>query len=1485
MALPFVEQRPPVPQQFQNLKSLIESEFRSAILQFYMNGKEIELENPNPDWTLLDFIRSRHNSKGTKLGCGEGGCGACTVVLQSVDSKNKNRLKHLAVNACLFPLVGVVGKHLITIEGLGDCHTQHPLQERIARLHGSQCGFCTPGIVMSLYAMIRNAWDSELKAFRLSASTIELEGHLDGNLCRCTGYKPILAAAKTFIVEDLKGKIVHDDTEALSPAAGVDDESILSEQMSQATRRSPGSCGRPGGCCKDRPEDLSNTELLCNDTSEGSRSNLSSEVDSAQDSGASSTSLRPSDETSTTAEAPYGVPIKNRDREPPPGEEGEGVKAPTDVDARPVTAAPATRPNSALKTYVPTSELVFPFALRKFQPQPICYGNSEKIWLRPTSLAQLLTIKSMEPTAKLVGGSSEVQVEIRFKHSHFAVMVYVAEIPDLLQVEPVDDDQIETMKELKFGGNVTLTDLEVICKRLYQKLGQRGLVLEACRKQLRYFAGRQIRNAASIAGNLVTASPISDMNPVLMAAGATVIAISKQRGETVLPMEKFFLSYRKTSLPVDGIIGRIKIPIPPVGVYEVMKAYKQAKRKDDDIAIVTAAFRVRLGADGKVEEVALAYGGMAPTSLLAAQTQRELHGLTWFDAQTLKRGLQSLRRELNLEYGVPGGMATYRITLALSFFFRFWHEVVAELKLGNVDGELINEIHRGISSGTRDDFNPHEQRVVGKQIPHLSSVKQSTGEAEYVDDMPRQDRELQTAFVFSQRAHAKLLEIDWSPAIGPGLALGYVDKHDLSKEQNMWGSVRRDESIFADGVVESHGQVIGMVYAETALQARKAARLVKIVYEDLPVILTIDEAIAAKSFYAHGRQLRKGAAIRSDMGEAFGKCDSVFEGTIRMGGQEHFYLETNAALAVPHSEDGTMDIWSSTQNTMETQEFVSHVTGVPSNRINARVKRLGGGFGGKESRSVPIACALAVAAKKEKRPMRCMLDRDEDMITSGQRHPIQARWKVGAMRDGTLIALDMDIYNNAGYSYDMSGAVMDRCCTHVDSCYEIPNVHIRGHVCKTNTHSNTAFRGFGGPQAMFITESFMSAVAEGLDISVDELRLRNLYKNDDYTPFLQRIDEDWHVPQLLSEIRKECKYDERKSNIENFNQQNRWKKRGISLIPSKFGISFATAVHLNQASAVVKVFADGSVLLHHGGTEMGQGLYTKMCQVAAQELGVPLDAVYTSDTSSYYTANVSPTAASSGSDLNGMAIKDACDQLNARLKPYWEKFGSDADMKTIAHAAYMDRVNLSASGFWKMPKVGFTWGNYDIETVRPMYYYFTQGVACSEVEIDLLTGDHTVLRTDIKMDVGRSINPAIDYGQIEGAFVQGQGLFTMEESLWTQNGQLFTRGPGTYKIPGFSDIPQEFNVSFLQGVSWSNLRTIQSSKGIGEPPLFLGASILFAIRDALQSARKDNKITEQLILDSPATAEKIRLAVGDDILKMSTVSRKTGERPFFITVA
>ncbi|KAG4440065.1 hypothetical protein IFR05_004458 [Cadophora sp. M221] len=1462
------------------LSPIIQSVFKESSLDFYLNGTRIALKNANPQWTLLDFIRSQHGLKGTKLGCGEGGCGACTVVLQVLDStaEQKGRVKHLAVNACLFPLVGVVGKHVITVEGIGSLDNPHPLQERMAKLHGSQCGFCTPGIVMSLYALIRNSYNPITDEYHLSASDIELEGHLDGNLCRCTGYKPILEAAKTFITEDLKGKIAYSCNEIeISPKDGTKEIPYRSESNLDGPLRSNGSCGRPGGCCRDPPK-TSTQEQPSSEDSSDKISDESSETASTSESGISS----PDESETPMNGTSYGKPMKSSEVKSGSETPVEGTKITSQLDA----SAPKIKssvPQFVFKPYSPNTELIFPPALRKYEKTPILFGSASHVWLRPTSLEQLLLIKDAYPSAKLVGGSSEVQVEVKFKNSSFPISVYVSDIEELRGI--VIPEDISKMEKLVIGANAPLTEVESVCKKLSIELGQRGSVLEAARKQLRYFAGRQIRNVASLAGNIATASPISDMNPVLLACGATLTAQSLSKGKFELPMSSFFTGYRTTTLPPDAVITQIHIPLPPLEARELTKAYKQAKRKDDDIAIVTAAFRVRLDIDGTVSEISLAYGGMAPKTVEAKETMKLIIGKKWDVKATLEGCMESLAQEFDLSFGVPGGMATYRKTLALSLFFRFWHETISDFGLGEVDPDLINEIHRDISFGSRDNFNPHEQRVVGKQVPHLSSLKQNTGEAEYIDDMPPQNRELFGALVLSSRAHAKLVEVDWTPALEPGLALGYVDKNSIPKEANIWGSVVKDEPFFADGEVFSHGQPIGLVYAETALQAQAAARAVKVVYEDLPTILTIDEAIEASSFFKHGKILKKGDALEDKMDGVWSQCDKVFEGISRMGGQEHFYLETNAAMVIPNKEDRSFEVWSSTQNTMEPQEFVSQVTGVPSNKVNVRVKRMGGAFGGKESRSVQLAAILAVAAKKEWRPMRCMLNRDEDMMTSGQRHPVQCRWKVGVTSDGKLLALEADVYDNGGYSQDMSGAVMDRCCTHLENCYEIPHVLIRGHCCKTHTHSNTAFRGFGGPQAMFIAESYMSAVAEGLDIPIDELRFKNLYKVGEHTPFLQKIDEDWHVPMMLEQVRNEVDYDSRRAAIEKFNSEHTWRKRGISMIPTKFGLSFATALHLNQATASVKIFADGSILLHHGGTEMGQGLYTKMCQVAAQELNVPLDSIFTQDTTTYQSANASPTAASSGSDLNGMAIKDACDQLNERLKPFREKYGEDAHMKTLAHAAYLERVNLVASGFWKMPRIGYVWGNYDMKTVKPMYYYFTQGVAVSEVELDVLTGSHTVLRTDIKMDIGRSINPAIDYGQIEGAFIQGLGLYTMEESLWTQSGQLFTRGPGTYKIPGFSDIPQEFNVNFLQGVDWSSLRSIQSSKGVGEPPLFLGATVLFALREAVRSARRENGVEEPLVMDSPATAERLRLLVGDEILKRGTVVPREGERNFFVSVA
>lgn len=557
---------------------------------------------------------------------------------------------------------------------------------------------------------------------------------------------------------------------------------------------------------------------------------------------------------------------------------------------------------------------------------------------------------------------------------------------------------------------------------------------------------------------------------------------------------------------------------------------------------------------------------------------------------------------------------------------------------------------------------------------------------------------------------------------------------------------------------------------------------------------------------------------------------------------------------------------------------MAQVTGVASNKVVSRVKRIGGGFGGKETRSVQLASICALAATKARRPVRCMLNRDEDIAISGQRHPFLCKWKVGVTKTGKLLALDADVFSNGGFSLDLSGGVLDRSVTHIDNVYKIPNAHVRGRICKTNTVSNTAFRGFGGPQGLFFAECFMEEIADRLDIPVEQLREMNLYKPGDLTHFNQEL-KDWHVPLMYKQVMEESSYKERRKAVDDYNRKHKWSKRGLSIIPTKFGISFG-AVFLNQAGALVHVYRDGSVLVAHGGVEMGQGLHTKMTMIAAEALQVPQSSVFISETATNTVPNTSATAASAGSDLNGYAVFNACEQINERLQPYREKM-PNANLGEIAHAAWFDRVNLSAQGFYRTPDIGYVWG----ENTGQLYFYFTQGVTAAEVQIDTLTGDWTPLRADIKMDVGHSINPSVDYGQIEGAFIQGQGLFTTEESLWHRaSGQVVTKGPGNYKIPGARDIPQQLNVSLLKDVTWENLRTIQRSRGVGEPPLFMGSAVFFAIRDALKAARREWGVHEVLSLRSPATPERIRVSCADPIIEKARVVPGEGEESFFVSI-
>ncbi|KAK2736593.1 hypothetical protein FQN57_000710 [Myotisia sp. PD_48] len=1318
-------------------------------LQFYLNGTKIVLDSVDPEATLLEYLRGI-GLTGTKLGCAEGGCGACTVVISHFNPTT-NKIYHASVNACLAPLISVDGKHVITVEGIGNSNNPHPVQQRIAVGNGSQCGFCTPGIVMSLYALLRND---------PTPSPSAIEEAFDGNLCRCTGYRSILDAAHSF--------------------------------------SSPTCCKtQPGGkqgCCMDQP---SNCE--------------------------------------------------------------QGAASPVESSFSPPKFIP----------YNAETELIFPPQLHKHDFKPLAFGNKKKRWYRPVTLQQLLEIKDACPDAKIIAGSTETQIEIKFKSMHYPESVYAGDIQELKQYTLNDDN-------LELGANVTLTDLEHICDEAIERYGPvRGQPFTAIKKQIQYFAGRQIRNVASPAGNIATASPISDLNPVFVASNTILVARSMD-GETEIPMNEFFKGYRSTALPEKAIVASLRIPVSQ-GAGEYFRAYKQSKRKDDDIAIVNAALRVSLSNLHVVTSVNLIYGGMASTTVPASKAEKFLIGKAWADPSTIEGVMEALEQDFNLPSSVPGGMPTYRKTLAFSFFYRFYYDVLHHIRndLMPSDNDAVAEIKRSISTGEKDHDATlgYSQTVLGHAIPHVASLKQSTGEAEYTDDIPERKNDLYGCLVLSTRARAEILNVDFSPALDIPGVVDYVNHNDLPNPQaNWWGQPRSDELFFAVDEVFTAGQPIGMVLATSARLAEAGSNAVKIEYKEYPPILTIEQAIEQNSYFDH----YKPSVKKGDTDAAFISADHVFSGESKMGGQEHFYLETQACVVIPKPEDGEMEVFSSTQNPTETQAYVAQVTGVAENKVVCRVKRLGGGFGGKESRSIQLACICAVAASKTKKPVRCMLNRDEDIITSGQRHPFLCRWKVAVSKDGKLLALDADLYENSGHSQDLSAAVMARALTHIDGVYMIPNVNVRGHLCRTNTVSNTAFRGFGGPQGLFFAECFVSEIADQLKIPVEKFREINMYKPNENTHFNQEL-KDWHVPLMYQQVLTECDYFARQKGVQEYNATHKWSKRGMAIIPTKFGISFG-ATFLNQAGALVHLYRDGSVLVAHGGIEMGQGLHTKMTMIAAEALQVPPSDVYISETATNTVANTSPTAASASSDMNGYALFNACEQLNERLKPYRKKL-PNSTMKELVNAAYFDRVNLSAQGFYKTPDIGYQWG----QNTGLLYFYFTQGVTAAEVQIDTLTGDWTPLRADIKMDVGRSINPSIDYGQIEGAFIQGQGLFTTEESLWHRaSGKIFTTGPGTYKIPGFRDIPQVFNVSLLKDAKWENLRTIQRSRGVGEPPLFMGSAVFFAIRDALKAARLQWGVEKVLTLNSPATPERIRVSCCDPLIERGRV--KDNNDGFFVTI-
>lgn len=1374
----------------------------SSSITVFVNGKKRNVSASNlprgPYTTLLQFLRAE-GLTGTKLGCGEGGCGACTVMLSwaKEDESGERKIHHINANACLTPICALDGYHITTVEGIGGIRQgMHPVQQRIAAAHGSQCGFCTPGIVMSVYTILRNKPD---------ATPHEIEESLDGNLCRCTGYRPILDAAKS-----------------LSKVKGC--------------------CGGgAGGGCP------------CFDGANGGSTETKADL---AESKASENVVR--NNTCKYAN-------EQEDFETAMQEQG-------------------------------LSEPIFPPALMRHTPRPIRIEGENVVFYQPTSLENLTALKQQFPQARLVNGNTEVQIETKFKLLHYDTIINPTNVPELTQFHVLDDG-------VRVGGSVTLSDLSQHIDRIkgVEPYKLRGLV--AIQHMLRWFASNQIRNVASIAGNVATASPISDMNPMLQGCGATIHLLSAE-GRRDVPASDYFLSYRKTAAQEHEFIESITIPF--TREFEFVMPVKQARRREDDISIVTGGLRVLLAPDAtannwRIEDIALSFGGMAPITKRAVQTEKLLLGKVW-ERASFDEALTSIVQELALPENVPGGQPEYRTALSASFLFKFFVRTSLQLQAvllgmeGNnlppapviapteqsaaesfitsdkvpTRGEQSYAVREGglqhahpVPHAPSDDT---DRGPVGQPSMHKSAFLQTTGEALYVDDMAGPAGTLHAALVLSTVAHAKLLSIDASELEDMDGFEAFFCAKDVTGD-NKIGAVVKDEEVFASDEIFHVGQVLGVVVATSHERAVELARLVKVETEPLPAVFTIEDAIREKSFFNIFHRIDDG-----DLKKEESESDVVVSGEVRMGGQEHFYLETNCTLVVP-SDGGQLEVYASTQNPTKTQNFCAHVCGVPATHVVCRTKRLGGGFGGKETRSVFISCAAALAASKLQRPVKINIERDIDMCITGQRHPFIARYRAGATKDGRVKFLEADLYNNAGFSLDLSAAVMDRALFHSDNVYRWPAFSVRGFLCKTNLPSNTAFRGFGGPQGLMLVEQVMEHLAA--EIGTDSLTFRqmNFYRDGDRTPFGQPIPgSQWHVPRAWDELLARCDFHRRREQVKKFNEENQFKKRGISMLPTKFGISF-TAKFMNQGGALVHVYTDGTVLVSHGGTEMGQGLHTKVIQVVARAFGIPESQVHISETATDRVANAPPTAASMSTDLYGMAALDACEQILERLRPVAEKMPG-ADFASIVQAAYFARVNLSAQGFYAVPteRCGYDFDKQvtdNAERGNP-FNYFTQGVACTEVEVDCLTGDCHIIRADVLMDLGSSINPAIDIGQIEGAFVQGYGWSTMEELVWgdaehpwVRPGQLFTRGPGTYKIPAFNDVPRDFRVHLLSDND--NPFAVHSSKAVGEPPFFLGSTGFFAIREAIADARAANGHQGWYGLQSPATSERIRMAVADNI--------------------
>uniref|UniRef100_A0A8B9YZ10 aldehyde oxidase n=1 Tax=Bos mutus grunniens TaxID=30521 RepID=A0A8B9YZ10_BOSMU len=1092
----------------------------------------------------------------------------------------------------------------------------------------------------------------------------------------------------------------------------------------------------------------------------------------------------------------------------------------------------------------PTQEPVFPPELIRMAEDPnkrrLTFRGKRTTWITPVNLNDLLELKTSFPEAPIIMGNTAVGPSIKFRDEFHPVFISPLGLQELYFVDSTDDGtRGYSLAQLNDALHFIVSEQPKEKTKTYHAL----------LKHLRTLAGAQIRNMATLGGHVVSRPNYSDLNPILAAGNATINLISKE-GKRQIPLDGRFLEKSpEANLKSEETV--LSVYILHSTQWHFVSGLRIAQRQENAFAIVNAGMSVKFedGTD-TIKELQMFYGSVGPTVVSASKTCQQLIGRKWND-QMLSDACRLVLDEIYIPPDAEGGMVEYRRTLIISLLFKFYlkvrrglNKMVRTTSLGLwAPWPPGHEMHGNkITCFVREQcVDPHQppQDPVGHPVMHQSAIKHTTGEAVFVDDMPPISQELFLAVVTSTRAHAKIILIDTSAALALPGVVDVITAEDVPGDNSYQGEIFYAQNEVCDlCTVICVGQIVCTVAADTYAHAKEAAKKVRIVYEDLePRIITIEQALEHNSFLSAEKKIEQG-----DVEQAFKYVDQIIEGKVHVEGQEHFYMETQTILAIPQEEDKEMVCTYVTLGTYLFQEYVAAALNIPRNRIACHTKRAGGAFGGKVSKPALLGAVSAVAAKKTGRPIRFILERGDDMLITAGRHPLLGKYKIGFMNNGVIKAADIEYYINGGCSPDESELVMEFMVLRSENAYYIPNFRCRGRPCKTNLPSNTAFRGFGFPQGIVVGEAYITAVASQCDLTPEQVKEINMYKRTSRTAHKQTFN-----PEPLRRCWKEC-------------------LEKSSFSARKLALGCPQPLQSGEAAALVHIYLDGSVLVSHSGCELGQGLHTKMIQVASRELNIPESYIHLSETNTTTVSNATFTAGSMGADINGKAVQNACQILKARLEPVIRK-NPRGTWEAWISEAYKESISLSTTGYFKGYQTNMDWKKGEGNA----FPYFVYGASCSEVEVDCLTGAHKLLRTDIFMDAAFSINPAVDIGQIEGAFVQGMGFYTIEELKYSPEGVLYSRGPDDYKIPTVTEIPEEFNVTLVRS---QNPIAIYSSKGLGEAGMFLGSSVLFAIYDAVAAARRERGLTKTFTLSSPATPELIRMTCVDQFTDMVRLVRR-----------